>query len=166
MAVRELRKESETSHQVASLRREYATMNQDESHLRLLSVLHYVLAVLSALFSSFFLIHVVWGISIWRGVSFFPGPPPGGPPPPFGGSPLPFGLMIMFMGGAAVLAGWSFAACLIVAGRSLAARRHYMFCLVVAAVACVACNPIGIGLGVFTFIALLRPSVKELFGVP
>jgi len=134
-------------------------MNQDESQLRLLSLLHYVLAALSAVFSSFFLIHVAWGISIWRGVSFFPSPASGGPP-------APFGIMIMVMGGAAVLGGWSFAACLIVAGRSLAARKRYLFCLVVAAIACVACNPIGIGLGVFTFIVLLRPSVKELFGVP
>jgi hypothetical protein len=132
-------------------------MNQDDSQLRLLSVLHYVLAALSAFFSSFFLIHVAWGISIWRGVSLFPSPPHGGPP-------VPFGIMMMFIGGAAVLAGWIFAACLVVAGRSLAARRRYIFCLVVAALACVLCNPLGIGLGVFTFIVLLRPSVKELFG--
>ena len=134
-------------------------MNQDESHLSLLSLLHYVLAALSALFSSFFLIHVAWGISIWRGVSLFPSPPHGGPP-------VPFGIMMTFMGGAAVLGGWLFAACLIVAGRSLAARRRYLFCLVVAGAACVLCNPLGMGLGVFTFIVLLRPSVKERFGVP
>jgi hypothetical protein len=132
-------------------------MNQDDSQLRLLSLLHYVLAGLSALFSSFFLVHVAWGISIWRGVSLFPSPPHGGPP-------VPFGIMMMFMGGAAVLAGWIFAACLVVAGRSLATRKRYSFCMVVAALACVLCNPLGIGLGVFTFIVLLRPSVKELFG--
>ena len=134
-------------------------MNQDESHLGLLSLLHYVLAGLCALFSSFFLIHIAWGISIWRGGSFLSSPTHGGPP-------VPFGIMMTFMGGAAVLSGWIFAVCLVVAGRSLAARKRYTFCLVVAGVACVLCNPLGMLLGVFTFVVLLRPSVKELFGAP
>ncbi|HYQ45509.1 MAG TPA: hypothetical protein VER11_26160 [Polyangiaceae bacterium] len=133
--------------------------NQDDSQLRLLATLHYVLAGLSAFFSSFFLFHVAWGISIWRGVPLFPGPA-------HGGAPVPLGIMITFMGTAAVVVGWAFAGCLIVAGRSLAARTRYSFCLVVAGVACLLCNPLGMGLGIFTFIVLFRPSVKQLFGVP
>jgi len=132
---------------------------QDESQLKLLSTLHYVLAGLSAFFSSFFLFHVAWGISIWRGTPLFPGPAHGGPP-------VPVGIMFTFIGAAAVFVGWAFAGCLIVAGRSLAARTRYTFCLAVAGMACVLCNPLGMGLGIFTIIVLLRPSVKQLFGVP
>jgi hypothetical protein len=135
-----------------------AQVNQDESHLSLLATLHYVLAGLSAVFSSFFLFHVAMGVSIWRGVPLFPSPPSGGPP-------AAFGIMMSVMGSVAVLLGWIFAACLVVAGRSIAARKRYLFCLVVAGVGCVACHPFGAGLGVFTFIVLLRPSVKQLFGV-
>lgn len=135
-------------------------MNEDESHLRMLSVFHYVLAALSALFSSFFLFHLIWGISIWRGVPLFPAPTHGAPPP------VPVGIMMTFMGAAAIIGGWSFAVCLVIAGRSLAERKRYTFCLVVAGVACILCNPIGTGLGIFTFVVLFRPSVKRLFGVP
>lgn len=134
-------------------------MSQDESHLALLSTLHYVLAGLSAVFSSFFLMHVAWGISIWRGVSLFPSPPGGGPP-------APFGIMMTVMGAGAVMTGWIFAGCLVVAGRSLTIRKRYWFCFGVAVVACLVCNPLGLGLGVFTIIVLQRPTVKQLFGVP
>lgn len=132
---------------------------EDESQLKLLSTLHYVLAGLSAFFSSFFIFHIAWGVSIWRRVPLFPGPAHAGPP-------VPFGIMITLMGTAAVIVGWAFAGCLIIAGRSLVARTRYTFCLAIAGMACVLCNPLGMGLGIFTIIVLLRPSVKRIFGVP
>ena len=64
----------------------------------------------------------------------------------------------------AILAGWTLAVCIIIAGRCLAKRRRYMFCLVMAAISCVF-MPFGTVLGVFTIIVLMRPSVKELFAV-
>jgi hypothetical protein len=73
--------------------------------------------------------------------------------------------MLMAVGAGAVLVGWGFAACLVLAGRSLRDRRRYLFCLVMAGLMCVLCNPLGTILGVFTIIVLVRPSVKELFGV-
>ena len=63
-----------------------------------------------------------------------------------------------------ILFGWSFAVCVIVAGRSLARHRHYTFCLVMAGVLCIF-MPFGTVLGVFTIIVLMRPSVKGLFSV-
>ena len=48
------------------------------------------------------------------------------------------------------------------AGRYLSQQRHYTFCLVMAAVACMF-MPFGTVLGVFTIIVLVRESVKELF---
>jgi hypothetical protein len=86
------------------------------------------------------------------------GAPGKGDPPP------EFGIFLMAMGGGAILIGWSFAACLIVAGRSLSERKRYLFCLIVAGLTCVLCNPLGTVLGVFTIVVLMRPSVKEMFG--
>ena len=54
---------------------------------------------------------------------------------------------------------------LAVAGRRLAQRRSYMFCMVMAGVACML-TPVGTVLGVFTIIVLNRPSVRRLFGRP
>ena len=61
-----------------------------------------------------------------------------------------------------ILVGWAVAICVIVAGRFLARRVHYTFCLVVAAIACLF-MPFGTVLGVLTIIVLMRPSVKALF---
>jgi hypothetical protein len=130
-------------------------VTQDESHLKMLSIFHYVLAGGAALFSSMFLMHFVMGLAMLGG-AFSEGK---NPPPPA------IGVLFMGIGGMAILLGWSFAACLIVAGRSLTQHKRHTFCLVVAALACLVCNPLGTVLGVFTIVVLLRPSVKALFGV-
>jgi hypothetical protein len=52
-----------------------------------------------------------------------------------------------------------------VAGRSLAARKRYTFCIIVAAISCTF-FPLGTALGVFTILVLSRPSVKALFENP
>jgi hypothetical protein len=74
------------------------------------------------------------------------------------------GWMFMLMGGAFVLGGWALGFAMIYAGRCLKKRERYTFCLVVAAISCLN-MPVGTALGVFTIIVLMRPSVKELFGV-
>jgi hypothetical protein len=132
-------------------------MTQDESHLKLLSIFHYVLAVPAVLFSSLFMMHFLWGLGIWCGFSFFDQAGKDAPP-------RALGIFLMVMGAGIVLVGWSMAACLVLAGRSLTRRKRYLFCLIVAGTMCVMCNPLGTVLGVFTIVVLLRPSVKELFG--
>ncbi len=131
-------------------------MNNDERHLQLLAIAHYVLGGASALFSSMFIIHFLWGIATLRGSEFFGAPGKDAPP-------REFGYFLVAMGGGAVLAGWSMGASLVLAGRSLQRHTRYTFCLIVAAIACVLCNPFGTVLGVFTIVVLMRPSVKELF---
>jgi hypothetical protein len=127
----------------------------DLQHLKALSICHYVLGGLTAVFSSIFLIHVGMGIMLITSPSTMSGG--GGPPPP------PFmGWMFLMIGSGAVLVGWTFSALVITAGRFLARRKHHLFCLIVAGVSC-AWVPLGTALGVFTLIVLLRPSVKELF---
>jgi hypothetical protein len=61
-----------------------------------------------------------------------------------------------------MLVGLVFAVCVILAGRYITKRRHYIFCLVIASLNCLF-MPFGTILGVFTIVILMRPSVKELF---
>jgi hypothetical protein len=130
-------------------------MNQDLEHLRLLSIFHYVVAAMVALFSLFPVIHLVLGIAMLTGQ--FPETP---------GKEEPFGFMGWFFvlfASIWIVCGLTFAVCLFLAGRYLSQRRRYLFCLIVAGLACTF-MPFGTVLGVFTILVLVRPSVKELFG--
>jgi len=94
-------------------------------------------------------------------------PGTGGSPSPSGnsGPPLPFnpGYIFVVIGCVGVFVGWTWAALTIYAGRCITARKHYVFILVMAGLGCAFMNVINTTLGVFTFIVLLRPTVKELF---
>jgi hypothetical protein len=57
---------------------------------------------------------------------------------------------------------WALGAALIAAGRSIDLRKRHTLCLIVAGAACLF-QPIGLVLGIFTFIVLLRPSVQAAF---
>ncbi|HTD67934.1 MAG TPA: hypothetical protein VK846_15525 [Candidatus Limnocylindria bacterium] len=126
---------------------------QDEDHLRLLSIFHYVLGGLVALGSCFALIYVVLGI-VFMATNANQS---GGPPAALGAALTVFGVVFLIV-------GWTMAGLLIWAGRCLAQRTKYTFCLVVAVLSCFF-FPLGTALGVFTFIVLMRPSVKPFFGV-
>ena len=123
-------------------------MEQDEQYLSLLSIFHYVVGGLAAFFACIPLIHFCLGVAMLSGAI--------DDAPPF------VGLMFVVMSIVVITFGWVFAVCLIVAGRSLARRKRYMFCLVMAAISCIF-MPFGTVLGVFTIVLLMRPSVKELF---
>src|SRR6266536_4066605 len=93
----------------------------DAQHLKLLAIFHYVVAGLTAAFSSIFLVHAGLGVMMLLRPGFFDGK-----------SPDPFGGWIFFaMGCAAVMFGWTLAACIGLTGRFLAKRRHHTFCLVI-----------------------------------
>jgi hypothetical protein len=74
-----------------------------------------------------------------------------------------FGYLFIGLGSCAVLLGWTVGALTIFAGRCIATHRRRVFSLVMAGINC-ASFPLGTLLGVFTFVVLLRPSVKELYG--
>ncbi len=133
--------------------------NQDQEHLRLLEIFHYVLAGLQALIGLFPIFHVGMGIAMLTG--YFPM----GPRPPSGAPfamPDVMGWMFVGIGGSIILFYETLAILTLTAGRSIAARRRHTFCLIAAAIGCLN-MPMGTLLGVFTFIVLLRPSVKPLF---
>jgi hypothetical protein len=129
-------------------------MNQDLEHLKLLSIFHYVAAGMAALFACIPFIHFFMGLAFATGAFAETGT-----------EARPVGLVIMAIAGFVILAGWTFAALVAVAGRSLQKRQRYTFCLVMAGVECIF-MPVGTVLGVFTIIVLVRDSVKQLFGRP
>lgn len=131
---------------------------EDASHLRLLSIFHYVVAGLTALFSLFPLIHVGIGIAALSGAM---------PIESNGGTASPdetrlFGWLFIGIGSILILCGLTLAAFMAYAGRCLARQQRHTLCLVVAALSCVL-MPLGTVLGVFTLIVLLRPAVKVAF---
>jgi len=129
-------------------------MTQDDEHLRLLSIFHYVVGGMTALFALLPLIHLGLGLLMLLA--------PGG----FGtGGEMPPAFVAWFfiiIGGACILFGQCLAGSMIAAGRCLARRRHYLFCLVVAGFECIV-MPFGTVLGVFTIIVLSREPVKQQF---
>jgi hypothetical protein len=129
-------------------------MNQDEEHLRLLSIFHYVCAGLAALFACFPIMYLVMGMMMVFSPESFG--PTKDQPPAF------MGVFLIVLGGVLTLLGWSLAACIAFAGRCLARRKRHTFCLVIAGIACLF-MPFGTILGVFSIIVLVRPSVKALF---
>jgi hypothetical protein len=135
-------------------------MDQDKQHLKLLSIFHYVVGGLAALFACFPIIHLILGISMLTG-NFFGQSLPTDEPFPFNLMAIMFTVIPLFM----IMVGWAYAIAMIFAGTYLAKNQHYLFCMVMAALSCTF-SPFGTALGVFTIIVLARPSVKELFNYP
>ncbi len=130
-----------------------ASTSEVEKHLRLLSIFHYVVAGLSGLFSLFPVIHLVVGVVMIGGG--------------FNGEEAPpafVGWIFVIFASLFILCGLVFAVLLALAGRFLARRRHYLYCLVLAGVSCMF-FPFGTVLGIFTIITLMKEETKELFGV-
>lgn len=132
-------------------------MNQDLEHLRLLSIFHYVVAVLAGLISCIPLIQIFLGLSMVAGWGSAHRPQ----------DPFPWMMGWFFVVVASTITAliWAYAICLALAATYLTRRTHYTFCLVMAAISCTF-TPFGTALGIFTLIVLLRPSVRALFGLP
>ena len=130
---------------------------QDAEHLRLLSIFHYVMAGLLALFACFPIFHLVLGSLIVLGPGLSGHGPESIPVVLIGGFFMVFAAVVM-------LGGWLFSACVVLAGRALVQRRRYVFCLVVAGIEAALCVPFGTALGICTIVVLLRPTVKQAFG--
>jgi hypothetical protein len=131
-------------------------MNQDEDHLRLLAIFHYIVAGLAALFSFFPLLYAgMGGFFIWA-AQHPSRMQTGEPPPPF------LGWIFIAVGSFCFFLGLVMAICILLAGRALARRTRYTLAFVIACLECLF-MPFGTILGVFTLVVLSRQSVKQLF---
>ena len=126
---------------------------QDQEHLDLLGIFHYVVACITAVCSLIPVIHLAIGLAMVTGHF---------PQKPNEPDPAMFGWIFVVVGGGLIACGLTFSALLAYAGRCLRQRRRHTFCLVMAAISC-AFMPFGTVLGVFTLIVLSRPSAKMLF---
>ncbi len=132
-------------------------MTEDERHLKLLSIFHYVVAGLAGLFACIPILHLAIGIAFIVAPHKFTDD--GELPPAW------FGWIFVILASTLIAVGWVFAGFVFAVGRFLAKRKDYMFCLVVACIECMF-MPFGTVLGVLTILTLTRDSVKQLFGGP
>lgn len=126
-------------------------MTQDEQHLNLLSIFHYVVGGLTALFSCIPFLHLALGIAMVSGV-FENGDAP----------PQCIGWLLIIFPSLFIILGWTLAVFIIITGKKLRKRVSRTFCLVIAALECIV-MPFGTVLGVFTIIILMKDSVQKLF---
>ena len=128
--------------------------NTDNEHLKLLSIFHYVVGGMAALFACLPILHLILGLFFILA------------PEKFGhGSQQPpafIGWFFVAFASVFILMGWTLAVLVLIAGTFIARRKHYTFCFVVACVECIF-MPFGTVLGVFTILVLNRASVKESF---
>lgn len=136
-------------------------MRQDLENLRLLSVFHYVLGGITAVFSCLPIIHLLLGIAIVTG-QLEPSAADFSDPDFSTSDFRAFGWIFIIFALFFIILGWLFAASLVVAGWCLSHRKKHTLCLVVAAFSCMFV-PFGTALGVFTLITLTKESVKSLF---
>jgi hypothetical protein len=135
-------------------------MNQDIEHLRLLSIFHYVVAGIGALCSCVPIFHLGFGLIMLFAPETIEH---GRRRPQNDAEVLRFaGIFMTVFAAALILVGWTISVCIFLAGRYLRRQRHYVFCLVVAAILCLM-FPYATVLGVFSIIVLMRPSVKAMF---
>jgi len=132
-------------------------MDQDQEHLNLLSLFHYIVGGLGFLFSLFPIIHVIIGYVAIFSPSSFGSKGENAPPEFFGWIFLIFGLVFIFT-------GFICSACIVLSGIYIKHRKKYWFSFVVACIQCVF-FPFGTALGIFSIVVLSRNSVKNLYGI-
>jgi hypothetical protein len=130
----------------------------DARHLKLLGIFHFVRAGMSLFGLGMIALHFVVMRTVFTNPQFIEG---------MRGQPVGDFFMPVMMVFYGIFGAWTVLglAANIAAGICLLQRRARIFCLVVAGFNCLSV-PLGTVLGVFTFIVLLRDSVRELYAVP
>ena len=128
----------------------------DMDHLRMLAIFHFVIAGLALIGLGFLGLHYLLMHTIMTNPEMWQNQKGGGPPPEqfF----AMFKWMYLFFGALLVVGGVGN----LLSGLFLRQQIHRVFSLIVAGINCVQV-PFGTVLGVFTFIVLLRDSVREIY---
>lgn len=128
----------------------------DTEHLKFLAIFHFVMAGLAVIGLGFLFVHYTMMSQLLVHSGNWKHQAPNNPPPEqffaF------FKWFYAFCGGMLVIGGVGN----LLSGFYIRQRKHRLFSLIVAALNCLHL-PMGIALGVFTFIVLLRDSVRELY---
>ncbi len=128
----------------------------DAEHLNLLAIFHFVMAGLALIGLGFLFLHFTFMSQMFlHAENWNHGPRPNAPPQEF------FMVMKWFygvFGGILILGGVGN----LLSGLFIRQRKNRVFSLIVAGLNCLHL-PMGIALGIFTFLVLLRDSVRELY---
>ena len=131
-------------------------MNAEENkQVDLLSMFHYVVGGIVALFSCMPFLHLFVGMAMISGKIFENSDGSSQPPDAFG-------WIFVIMGSVFIILGWTIAMGILIAGKKLKRRKNRLFCMVVAGIECMF-MPFGTVLGVFTLIMLNKESVQQAF---
>src|SRR5664279_647654 len=103
-------------------------MKQDEEHLKLLSIFHYILAGMAGLFALFPILHLIMGLIVICTASGYTGNGP---------SPAIIGWIFVMFALLFISLGLTMAVLILTTGRFLAQRKHYQFCFVMACIECI-----------------------------
>lgn len=122
---------------------------KDIEHLKLLAIFHYVFGGVTAVTSSFALLHFFMGLMMVMN-------------PALSSEAGPVGWIFMLFGAFIVLAGWTLGGAMIYSGRMLQQRKRSLYSQIIAGLCCLSI-PFGTALGICTFLVLRRPSVKALY---
>ncbi len=129
----------------------------DDEHLKLLVIFHYVMAGLGVLGLLFLIGHGAMMSTVFAYMGAEKGPDA---PPPEMQRMFPIFVSIFYgVMGLAIIAG---SILNFLSARWMKERRNRMFSLIVAGLNCLQI-PLGLALGIFTFIVLCRPSVVEAY---
>lgn len=126
---------------------------QDQQHLKVLSIAHYAVAVLHGILALVPIAHFSIGLVILidpESIGIHDAPPRW------------LGLVIVAIGAVLMLMGLALALATYLSGRFLEQRRRYTFILVTDAINCLAL-PFGTVLGIFTLVKLLQPHIRDEF---
>lgn len=127
----------------------------DADHLKILAIFHYVYAGLVAASGCCLSVYMIPGVIFATAAN---DPNMQNPPP------KELGYFMIGIAVVGMLFIWGIAALTALAGRKLQQRQGHVFCTIIAGLLCLA-FPIGTILGIFTLVVLMRPSVKQAFGV-
>lgn len=133
---------------------------QDQGHLKILSICYYVMAGLSLVSGLVFIAYIIMGGLMVAG-TFSASGPSGGAPRDAEALQM-MGGMFMGVGVLAMLFILLLAVLEFIVARRIVERKSRVLCMVVAGINCLS-MPFGTVLGVFTFIVLSRPQVAASF---
>lgn len=136
----------------------YQITDVDRSHLNVLGICYWIWGAFLLLISLVSLLYIALGIAFVSGAMNSASQPSAPPPPPaLGWLFVAMGMIFLLLG---QLVGWLN----VYVGFSLRRQRRWLLCNIVAGLNCLSI-PFGTILGVFTFIVLARPAVKEQFRI-
>ncbi len=134
------------------------TVNRDEEHLRLLSIGYYVFGGIQALL---LLVPFVFSL-LAASPAFMQGMVCYGMPGHCSTIGPPAGWLLFMVFYLLLVLAVMYVGLYFLMGYWLSVHRHYMACLVLGALACLA-FPLGTLLGILTLAVLFRPSVRDIF---